>query len=555
MRENLSGLSRRKFVGGVGVGVGAIILDACSSSPSSKKTDSSDPVSADSNLSPSQQVLKDSKNLEPSTYAKTFVVDSAGAGTRSYRTIKDAFTAVAAAKAAALGMSSFVPAQSVPWVWHKVEIKPGDYNEALVVPPHTAVVGMGAHPDDVRIHWGGGDNVVETSGRSMYMKNVLLEHTSDDPSAHPMREAGPAGDAGLKRAQRRTACFESVHFKSAPTAPLGKCTNDMVPFGISIAFVDCVFDGPGQPQSINLVTDATNEMSGAIDVSFVGCKVISNHAQHPDKQINAQPGPAAPFGGPDAGNGRPDKVLWMNGSWDITKVYGVQGLLVLPLASIDDKLPHPAAGTRYYLVNEGSVPGVTTVKAAPQAHIEHSVPQGYRLPVGTFGPGEKKFFGEKPPKSAEHIVVGPQSTQTMQVKAGDIYWLPFEPGTRTLSIDTVHIDKVSAGSIAASVALEENGAPIEDGNGRTDGGAGKPGTGETTLSRRWFFPGQGSMWVGVAFTADAEVSACAAGSRGALKGSGYTAGSLIPGSTSKIAPQTLVPAVSLVSGLPQGFPQ
>lgn len=519
--------------------------------------DGPDPKSSASTtaLKGAELLREQAKHLEPTAYVKTYRVDAAGPQ-GAYKTFAEVYAAVAKDRAARIGTG--IPSQSNPWDWRRIEVAPGTYHESIKgVPPHTAIVGMGKRPEDVRVWWDGGDNTFESTGRSTYVRNIHLEHTDLNPDVHPMRDNGPSGDVDLQTRQRRTVVFETVRFTSARRASLGKCTNDMAPRGgVSLTFRDCIFDGPGQPQSINLIT-SQGDAPGRSTISFIGCTVISNHEQHPSlewKQLSEVP--AAPFGAPDFSGGRGDRVVWVDGRWDVGRTHSVQGLMVFPFVSAPAQpgKPTPKPSTQYIIVNPGSVTGMKTVLTEKALPATSAVPADINLPGGCLSAEEKQFYGSDAARHQTLSAAGTASNESLDVEAGQVYWVAMPTTDAALCVTGVSVGSVDApGAMAASVALEQDGKPMADGNARTSGTAGAPGSGSVPVTLRWFYPGQGRVWVGVVFASAAKVPAMKATQGAAFTGTSQAGQVPVTESLTAVAAGKLVPRLAVESHWPSSM--
>lgn len=524
------------------------LLDACDGKPSKG--------GASTQALTGVALLRDqAARMEPKSYVKTYRVDASG-GAGTYKTFADAYAAIAKDRGDRIGSS--VPSQSNPWDWRRINVAPGKYHESIKgVPSHTAIIGTGAHPEDVHVWWDGGDNTFESTGRSTYVRNLHLEHTDLNPDVHPMRDNGPAGDVDLQTRQRRTVVFDTVRFSSARQASLGKCTNDMAPRGgVSLTFRNCVFNGPGQPQSINLITSQGDAPSPST-IAFIGCTVISNHEQHPSlewKQTSEVP--AAPFGAPDFSGGRGDRVVWLDGHWDVGRTGTVQGLMVFPFVSApkESGKPAPKPSTQYIIDNPGSVQGIKTILTEKALPATSAVPKDLALPEGCISVEERRFFGA-PASDGTTLWAGvAERGATVDVQPGKTYWVALPVSDASLCAVAVSAgDASTEGVMAATVALEDAGKPMVDGNARTYGGASPAGANSTAVTSRWFYPGQGRVWVGVTFSAAAKVPAMKAGRGAAFTGAGQAGQAPVPDALSPVGEGTLIPRFGLVSKRPSAM--
>ena len=537
--------------------VGSLSLAACSDDPKPSDGDGTLPAN------PVARLRAQAAKLEPS-YRTVYRVDpsgkagaSAGSGaSATYRTIAEACAAVSKDQQKLLAVESQVEAQSNPWAWRKIEVVAGQYDELVVLPPHTALVGLGQKPDDVRIFSAKPDNVLSSTGRSMYVRNLMLEHTSDDQESHPHRDAGGSGDIGLGEQQRRTIIFEQVHFKSAKSAGPGKCTNDMAPSpGTTIVFNRCTFDGPGQPQSVNMVTNR-GKAGERSDFFFIGSHVISNFEQHPVAsrgQLGVQA--AAPIGVPDFGAKRGDRFVWMDGRFTVGTVGGVQAMIVMPYVGgrAHTSNDQPKQTTQFFIANPGSSKSGKTLLFEGGARQAKSFSSDLALPEAGTSTLEWEFFGQQPSAQPATVYAHTATGQKMQLKAGECYWVKVPLGQRAVSVTSVALDGANAQTMSAGCALEEHGKPTTNANGLVSTPMSGPSghkSSQLPVPRRWFYPGQGAVWVAVCASVDTEVDAFPAAANQAHRG---RASQPQPSGMSPVAAGTLVPRVGVVSQLPAEF--
>ena len=548
MEAKLLELPRRKLLGfTMGSAVGWL-ASGCSPSKPQEGRSSAQVVDTVSRLR--SQVTQ----LEPA-YQRTYRVSADGNG-GAFRAIKDACAAILKDMQEDLDVRGQVQAQSNPWLYRKIEVLPGDYDELVVIPPHTALVGMGRQPEDVRIHTGTHDNVFATTGRSTYVRNVHFEHTTPDQEAHPHRDAGSSGDAGLKDAQRRTIIFDSVRFTSPRKGGPGQCTNDMAPSsGTTIVFTKCIFDGPGQPQSVNLVTNR-GEMGARSDYFFLQNRVISNFESHPDAaRGQLGPLPAAPVGVPDFGAKRADRFVWIDGSFNVGVVGGVQAMIVMPYVGeqAHTRSRAPKQTTQYYIENAGSSQAGATLKFEGGTHRQGSFDPTLTLPSRGSSDLERAFYGPRP-SDKRRLVSGVAAKPPLRVKKGDTYWVRIDPKGEAVSAVAISITGISSSQAIGACALDEGGRPTSDGNGIVTGNLERSEASAERMEvpRRWFYPGQGPVWVGVSFAEDASVEASAADEGQAMHGTGD---SPVTVNLSRMPKGALVPRVTLHSELPPRFPK
>lgn len=527
-------------------GASLAFLAACSSDSSKPKATASGTAGDKAALDklPGVQRLREGvKHLEPTNYVKTYKVDATGKG-GAFTTLQACYAAVMADKQKALGVAGLVGAQSNPWDWRKIEVAPGVYKEtASGTPPHTAVVGLGNTPTDVRVVFDGNDDAVATTGRSAYFANMSFEHTSNNPDLHAMRDEGQSGDVGLGPLQRRTIIFESCHFTAAAGAPWGKTAADILSGpGTTIAFANCVFEAPGQAQTISLVTNA-KAASGKSQYFLIGCTVAGNEKSSTSGDAN--PKTSFPVGVPDFSEKRGDDFVWMDGHWQVGKAVPVGALLAFPAvvdAGTSMKQINPS--TRYIVVNPGSQAGVKVTAPDKVLPVQSDVPDGLSLPFGGTSDQEAAFFGSRPSKSEQSLEPKAAQAGTVSVKAGETYWVAFDLDGHAACASGVKVGDASNGVKAVALTLDKDGKPEENGNAITTGKG--IGGGKVATQARWYYPGQGPVWVGVTFGADVEVPAMKAVASGAYRASG-SGDTPTPTGLTVIAEGTLVPRPTILS--------
>ena len=543
MNLSTSPLTRRAFVGLLTATTAGVIAscDLTGNEKHVKKT-----------LDGPNRLRAEAKTMEPRSYVKTYDVNPSGAG-GAFKTIREAMEAVTKDKNARLGTASGVIVSN-PWDWRRIRVAPGTYREVIGgVPPHTALIGTGSKPEDVYIV-SDGDNTVSTTGRTCYTRNVHLDNSNLDPDVHAHRDGGSSGNIGYGDLQRRTVVFENVKFSSPERASLGKGSNDLMPrTGTTLVFHGCTFDTPGQPQSVNLVSNGYNKPGNSL-IALVGCTFITNHSQHPSKDYKQlSEVDAAPLGVPDFGHGRRDRLLFMDGKWNVGKTHGVQALIVMPLvgeADIKNKADIKP-GTEYYIVNPGSQPGMKTTLTENGARQPSSqIPKDLALPAGCMSADEATFFGVKPPREASAFGAGTKSGK-LAVAKGDIYWVAIPLRKTALATKQARLAGAKIPGASVSLYLDEDGAPNP--KGLLTQGTSKDGQGDIAYNLAWAYPGQGGhIWVAIGFNSDGEVDAIAAGGSKALKGNGF-APNAVPDATraKQVSASELVPAIELMNQLPE----
>lgn len=508
-------------------------------------------------LNGADRLRAETKTLAPASYVKTYRVDPSGAD-GAFKTVTEAITAVLKDKSQALGVGgNTVYPQSNIWDWRCIEIAPGRYKESLgSVPPHTAFIGKGAKAEDVYIYWDGRANTLDTSGRSVYVANLHLDQTNMDADVHSMHDGGSAGDVGLQEKQRRTVVLENVRISTLEAATLAKGTNDMVPnSSVTMVFHRCTFDGPGQPQAISLVT---NHGPGTVASSFIfiGCKVISNHAQHLSAELRqVQYEEAAPIGVVDSGKSRGDVFVWMDGTWDVRKDHGVQGLIVSVFwpDTGAGAVKNSHATTSFHLVNPGALAGVPTIlnkKAKPSDAV---IPDTVALPKHAVSAGERAFFGSQPTVAGQVMGTGLKPAGTLAVAKGDTYWIRVPLDGKALALSEARLAGSGLPGHSAFVYLDQGGKP--ELNAQVTAGAAAANLTVTTFAGAWIYPGQTQYaWVGLTFAASGEVAAVNAETGTAYRSAGVDPGVPVRDATKiqLVAAGQPVPAVELFNKRPGG---
>lgn len=533
----------------LGAGISMAVLAACSSGDTSKKPQASSkaPDMGDIDKLPGPERLRaQTKFLGPTSYVKTYKVDSSGAG-GAYRTVEDCYAAIATDKQQRLGVGAQSP-QSNPWDWRKVEIAPGTYRETLSgTPPHVALIGMGAKPSDTHFITTGDEGTIGTTGRSTYVRNLFLEQADANPDSHPLREQGQSGDVGLGPLQRRTILFEDVVFLAGGDGAWGKTAADIMPGpGTTLVFRGCTFDAPGQQQQVNVVTNS-HETNARSDFFFIGCTVAGNQK----RAGNSDSTMSFPVGAPDFSAGHGDNFVWMDGHWNMGGAVRVDALLAFPstLDPTNGKVTKKNPTTRYIVVNPGQVAGAKATAPDGVLPVGDQPAKDVSLPVGAVSAQEAQFFGERP--TAKETALQPKSPQQgqVQVKAGDVYWVAVDLGAKAACAQAVTIGESSTGLAAAAITLTKDGKPDANGNAMTSGkGLAK---GRVRVETHWYYPGQAPFWVGLSFDADASVPAMRADAGAAFRG-GQRAGVTALDALTAVPAGTLVPRPTIVSAWAQG---
>lgn len=543
----------RRGVLALAMGAGASLVTACSGGDHGTEGGSRSGSAANG----ADRLRSETTSLAPTSYVKTYRVNPTGAA-GAYKTIGEALAALVADKASTLevGANSVYP-QSNIWDWRCVEVAPGRYREKLaVIPPHTALVGKGAKPEDVYIYWDERDNTLDSSGRSLYVANLHLDQTNMDADVHSMHDSGSAGDIGLGEKQRRTVVLEKVRISTLESATLAKGTNDMVPTSsVTMVFHECVFDGPGQPQAISLVTNHGPGTEPSVYL-FLGCKVISNHAQHLSADLRqVEYVSAAPVGVTDSGKSRDDVFLWMDGSWDVGREHGVQGLIVATFWADDGKgaVKNSRPATSFHLVNTGEVDGVKTFLGTKTKPPIATVPDGLSLPRAGVSEGEKRFFGRKPSTRESLVDSGLASGGTMNVQAGETFWVRVPLSGASLTLRGTEVSAGTGPGFSAGVFFDAAGAPSSEVT--LSPGVAAAGKNRAAGSVVWVYPGQSpDVWVGVTFTGSGVVNAVKAADGAAWRSTGTAGAGPDPHAARQpVAAGQSVPAVAVVSQLPVGM--
>lgn len=504
--------------------------------------------------------------VRPTTFAETYDV---GAGWE-YATIGEALTAANADHNLWVGTASQQLVQTSPYHRRLIRVHPGTYAEGALSPlGHTAIVGTTGDPADVIVTWGGASNVLVATGRSLYVAHLTLDHTDPDPEWHPMRNAGSAGDIGMGPWQPRTGLFDNVVFRTAFEGEAGKSAVDTTPGGnCHLIYHRCWFDSPGQPQAINM--SVNYPAPGLTSASwFIDCKVTSNYGWTEDPTLpnngytdgtHTTPNPPAPVGFPDKGNqqvggvGRADTLVWVGGEWDIgDHITPIQGLIRIPnldagdnaLFTIDPDLPEGIGGA--VAVNIGNADNLT--RAVPE--LDYPIADG----ISDY---EVAFYGPDPADSDPVVTVAASAvgTSSVTVPANRVFWIPVELPEVMIRAGKVRVTTTSGGgNLATATALPAYGTPgaIEpDSAGRRASGvvAVAAGQQDVTLTARWYYPGYGRVWVGVAFSAETSVAGWS-GSEvpglDVLYTDGWTGAALDPAGATALAAGQPIPAVTIVN--------
>lgn len=533
----------------MGAAVSAAFLAACSAGSKPKTAGASSAggpdVAALNKLPGAQRLREQAKFLEPRAYVKTYRVDASGRN-GAFKSLQECYAAVAADKQKHLAVGAQSP-QSNPWDWRKIEVAAGTYKEGISgTPPHVAVVGMGAKPEDTHFITMGDVDTIGTTGRSTYVANMLLEQADANPDSHPLREQGQSGDVGLGPMQRRTIVFERVKFLAGGGGAWGKTAADIMPGpGTTLVFHGCTFDAPGQQQQVNCVTNS-HETDARSDYFFLDCTVAGNQK----RAGNSDSTMSFPVGAPDFSAGHKDTFVWMDGHWNMGTAVRVDALLAFPntLDPTNGKVTNKTPTTQYVVINPGQVAGAKPTSADSGVVVSDQVPNGLSLPLGTVSAQEAEFFGARPGAEEQTLEPSQAAAGEVQVKAGEVYWVAVDLGAKAACARGVVLGEDSSGLSGAAITLARDGKPDPNGNALTAGkGVSK---GRVTVPTHWYYPGQAPFWIGISISADASVPAMKAGTGGAFRGqAGADLASV--GTLTAIAPGTLVPRPSVISAWPE----
>lgn len=465
----------------------------------------------------------------------THIWDIAADGSKDYTTITAAAAAAEAVTAAENGgrMRTWVS----PHRRHLFRVWPGEYREPNVqFPSHFALIGMGSVPEDVRIwddrghDWVNdpnpptgkyGENIINSSGRSMWVENLWMDHQHSDPKWHAIRIVGAAGDIGRNHYTPMTAMFRSVRMTSAATGLAGKCAVDATISQYEVVFDQCWFDTPGQPQAVNFLLGYESHIPSA--VIFHGCKVtagydfiddplLPNNGRFADGTI---PG-AIPIGvhGAQGGAGAAYWVETADSAWDIGRqapapdVPPRSGIAVVPsTASITQfhisDLPVIDPESPSLIVNSGAGWIEDPVEYSERGHLDRVIPD--TIPELTARDGasalERAFYGPDPavvPPPARVTPVG--SPVQASFPAGRIYFVPIPAPNVGFRLGAAEWDLATDGDIGVASAYSNplTGVPYSTAGGQMwASGAAPSGATSATMIRRWYYPGHGTMWLAV----------------------------------------------------------
>lgn len=547
-RGRISGTpSRRVALGAAGSGFIAL-LTACSHGDG--RTDADGRARPATDL---ERLRHEAQSLTPKDYVATYEVGSRA----KYPTIMAAVAAATGDQTRELGITGGGPpqAQSTPWRRRRVLVHEGTYPEGpLALPPHTDLIGATGNPADVTITASGKANVVGTGGRSVYLGAVTFRQTSESPIAHPLNDSGYSGDAGLGPLQVRTVIIDNCVMDSAGIGLDGKAAADLTPGpGTTLVFNKVSFLSPGQSQAINCVV-GTGAGTNPTSVFFIDSHVQANYERHADPGIaGSGQGPSYPVGLVQASPGRADTVVWAGGTWDISKGTAKTPIGALLALGYDQKDTNKSK-TTWYIIKPGAHAGARTSWIVPGTLTKTVLPGSIALPEGGISAQEAAFYGEKPPRREEALRAG-RSTTTMAVTRGRVYWVALDLDGRAAFSQALQLGS-PVKNVACGVTLDEAGRPMVDSNGQAMGSAVAGLGSRVPISGRWFYPGQGQVWLGIAFGEDCTVPAVPAENEKAYTASGYTTGDSMPAPSAitAVPPGHLVPVLALLSGLPASYP-
>lgn len=472
----------------------------------------------------------------PTSFAATFDV---GPG-RPHATIASAVTA-ARAEARRVNNSPYVGDEwTDPYRRVLIRVWPGEYHGPVTgLPIHTTILGMGANPQDVRIwddvgdpgaggHTGIGANVISTTGTSVHLRNVWLDHTNDDPEWHPIRDAGSSGTSGLRGVQSRTVILDEVDLTCAPTGMAGKSALDGTMDG-TVILHRTRFLTPGQPQALNC---GVNILSAAARIKtrvvFADCSITCAHGFVEDptlpnngRDLDGTPGDPAPIGLVDNSGASGDtSVWWVQGprsTWDVGTETGqkIQGNIVVVTKGsptkfhLDPAVPlPPTSGSPRVLVKDkptatstalpsgGSMTnaagGVVDWDTSEALSVVQGIQQGASV-------DERAFYGPRPSASDPTRAATTITPTTVTLTAGRIYLVPVPLPATMLRVAKIGVDMTGSGSCAVGNAYPDPSTGAPSGS-FISSGATTPRAGDIGLGARWFYPGHHVAWVAVAVT-------------------------------------------------------
>ena len=498
---------------------------------------SSEPPDPDPEIPDDPQTIAEQiAAARPTTFVRTW--DIAQDGSKQFTTIADAVNAARAVIVAENGARQ--PARLSPYRRHRFRIWPGEYKEPNpAFPSHFALIGMGDEPEDVRI-WddrgyagtGGtnpdgsksGENIINTSGKSMWVENVWLDHQSDDPEWHSVRMVGPSGNVGEAGYTRMTAVFSRVRMTSAADGMAGKCAFDATITHYDAVFDRVWFDTPGQPQAVNAHIGYANVHSPT-SLTFHGCSITAGYDFIDDPTLphngrfadGSLPG-AIPIGIHAPQDGQ-DIAYWVetdDSVWDVGRQApgpevpprGGLGLVMYPESQASfhvSELPQIDPEAPSLIINDpqqGWLPDLdeyTTV-----GHVDRIIPD--LIPVlGEIRDGtsraERDFYGLNPTTHPAPAVISAAGTQqTVTLPAGRVYFVPIDLPETEFQARSVRFELAGAGQvgIATAYAHPTTGVPYSTAIGQLwKSGAVNASAGQVTVPPRWYYPGHGQMWVAI----------------------------------------------------------
>lgn len=482
-----------------------------------------------------QTIAEQIAAARPTTFVRTW--DIAQDGSKQFATIADAVNAARAVIVAENGTRQ--PSRLSPYRRHRFRIWPGEYKEPNpAFPSHFALIGMGDEPEDVRI-WddrgyagtGGtnpdgsksGENIINSSGKSMWVENVWLDHQSDDPEWHSLRIVGPSGTIGENGYTRMTAVFSKVRMTSAFDGMAGKCA-----FDATISHYDTVldrvwFDTPGQGQAIN--AHIGYNAASTSSLIFHGCKVTAGYNFVPDPTLpndgyfpdGSMPG-SIPVGlhAPQAGG---DSLYWVeteDSLWDVGRKQNApevppRGAIaavmyntstasfhISDLPQIDPESPRLLISDPHegWLIDQDEYALTGTLDRI----IPDLIPVLGEIRDGTSG-AERDFYGLNPTTHATPEVISAAGTQqTVTLPAGRVYFVPIDLPETEFQARSVRLELAGAGQvgIATAYAHPTTGVPYSTAIGQLwKSGGVNASAGQASVSPRWYYPGHGQMWVAI----------------------------------------------------------
>ena len=276
-------------------------------------------------------------NCAPKTFIKTYRVQS-GATTSAalgiYGTINDAITQCNNDIKAQFSNVNADLIRSNPYLYRRILVAAGNYNELVTLPNHVALVGETGRREDVRIYNAGDAGtgaVLITTGVSCYVADLVLDFTGTDEHWHPWRDGGPSGSVDTTAGrQRRTLIFDNVSFYTSNIlASMGSAPVDCT-FGpgCDAWMINCEFRQDNGVQVINFPMNTSLPASGAVPsrIVIINPKIRMNYDQRQPMTGGSPNGPAGPIGLIDMGAGNGDTFYLQGGEYDIGNGLSVDGV-------------------------------------------------------------------------------------------------------------------------------------------------------------------------------------------------------------------------------------